>query len=83
MEEAGILLLEQELQGPPLTFHIESNEFDSFNNPFVDIAWRHPGWYKRLLFKRGDKDKVTMEVDGLRSCPVYTTERLQDLLNHC
>ncbi len=83
MEEAGILLLEQELQVPPLTFHIESSELDTFNNPFMDIAWRHPGWYKRLLFKRGDKDRVTVEVDGLRSCSVYSTERLQDLLNHC
>ncbi len=83
MEEAGILLLEQELQGPPLTFYIETSAGDIFNNPFMDIAWRHPGWYKHMVIKQGDRDRVTVEIDGLRSCPVYTTERLQDLLNHC
>lgn len=83
MEEAGILLLEQELLGSPLTFHVESPELDTFNNPYMDIAWRHPGWYKRVLFKRGERDRVTVEIDGLRSCPVYSTERLRDLLKHC
>lgn len=83
MEEAGILLLEQELQKPPLTFYIESSGLETFNNPFMDIARRHPGWYKRLQFRQADKDRVTVEVDGLRSCPVYSTERLQDLLIHC
>ena len=66
-----------------MTFHIESREDNVFNNAFIDIARHYPGWYKRINFKHGDSDKVAVEIDGLRSRPVYTTERLQDLLQHC
>ena len=66
-----------------MTFYVESREVNVYNNAFLDIARRYPGWYKRFYFKQGGSDNVAVEVDGLRSRPVYSTERLQDLLQHC
>ncbi len=83
MEEAGILLLDHELQTPPLTFNIEGLSSKQSMNPFIQIAHQHPGWYKKINFNTSDKDSATIEIDGIRSRPVNTTERLKDLLqNH-
>ena len=82
MEEAGILLIDHELQTPPLTFNIEGKISKPEKNPFIQIAHRHPGWYKQINFTENDKDAVSIEIDGIRSRPVTTTERLKDLLQH-
>ena len=82
MEEAGILLIDHELQTPPLTFNIEGKTCDPILNPFLQIAYRHPGWYKLIKFNASDKESVSIEIEGIRSRPVQTTERLKDLLHN-
>ena len=79
IEEAGILLLDLELNKKPLTFDIQTVDFIR-NNPFIATAHRQPGWYKLVKCQQADKNNVTIHIDGVQSRPLYSIERMHDIL---
>jgi len=81
MEDAGILLLEKEMNTTPVTFTLETNFDRRQQTPFLENIYRYPGWYKLIQWQHSEHERVTVTLDGLHSRPIYTTERLQDLLH--
>ncbi len=79
MEEAGILLLDLELNRPPLTIDIQTTN-SNIHNPFVTTAHRQPGWYKLIRRRQTGRDAAVVTIEGIRSRPVYSIERMHDLL---
>jgi uncharacterized protein len=82
MEEAGILLIDREMTTTPLTININGELNHPVVNEFKLIANRQPGWYKLIKFKHSDTVSASIEIDGIKSKPVTTPERLQQLLQY-
>ncbi|MBL1142664.1 MAG: hypothetical protein HND53_11585 [Proteobacteria bacterium] len=80
MEEAGILLVDREVLAPPLTINISGNKNDPAVNEFINIAHRHEGWYKLIRLNPSATISASIEIDGYKSKPVTTPEKLKRLL---
>jgi uncharacterized protein YyaL (SSP411 family) len=81
MEEAGILLIDREISMSPLTININGDKHDPVINEFINIAHRHEGWYKQINFIPSNDISATVEIDGFKSNPVTTPEKLKRLLH--
>ncbi len=80
MEEAGILLIDRETLNPPLTIDIYGDRNNPLVNEFKTIAHRHAGWYKLINLHPSKLAYASIEIDGIKSRPVTTAEKLQKLL---
>ncbi len=80
MEEAGILLIDREVLSPPLTIDIYGEHNNPLAKEFKTIAHRHDGWYKLINCHQSKLVYASIEIDGIRSRPVTTTEKLRQLL---
>lgn len=82
MEEAGILIIDREILTPPLTISISGNHNNPIVNEFKKIAHRHEGWYKSVRLNESNTISASIEIDGIKSKPVTTPERLRQLLQY-
>lgn len=80
MEEAGILLTDREVMNPPLKINIYGNESSPLVNKFKTIAHRHEGWFKVLNLYQSKLAYASIEIDGIKSRPVTTPEKLSHLI---
>ncbi len=80
MEEAGILLIDREVMTTPLTININGNKNNSIVNEFINIAHRHEGWYKLIKLNQSETASASVEIDGFKSKPVTSAEKLRRLL---
>ena len=83
MEEAGILLVDREIQSAPITINLYGHKDNPLFNEFRDIAYKHPGWYKLIRCHHSKLVYASIEIDGFISKPVTKTKRLKQLLLDC
>ena len=80
IEEAGILLVDKEIQIPPLTFNINGHKNNKQVRIFLNIAREYKGWYKLIKLNNSEEISVSIEIDGFKSKAIKTTEEINDLL---
>ena len=80
IEEAGILLVDKEIQTLPLTININSQRNDGPMLNFLKIAHRQKGWYKLIRLNKSQKTSASVEIDGFKSRLVNTSKELNELL---
>lgn len=80
MEEAGILLIDRETLTTPLTININGGKNEPLFNEFVNIAHRHEGWYKLINVNPSNTVSASLDIDGFKSKPVTSPEKLRRLL---
>ena len=80
MEEAGILLIDREISSPPLSISINGRRHDPVVDEFMKIAHHHAGWYKLIKFNRIEVASASIEIDGIKSKPVTSPDKLKNLL---
>ncbi|MFL2556123.1 MAG: hypothetical protein ACJ0Q4_04690 [Gammaproteobacteria bacterium] len=80
IEEAGVLLVDLETQTTPLTINIFGNKASTKTTEFLKIAHKKEGWYKLIKLHESKKDSVSIEIDGFKSKPVYSPDKLNELL---
>ncbi len=82
MEEAGILIIDRELSSRPLSIIINGERHDPVVKEFVNIAYRHEGWYKLIILKPAKTASALIEIDNIKSKPVITPMQLKLLLEN-
>ncbi len=80
MEEAGILLIDRETSNSPLTINIYGSHDNPLVNEFKTVAHRQPGWYKQINIIPSKLVYVSIEIDKIKSKPITTLEKFQQLL---
>jgi uncharacterized protein len=83
MEEAGILLIDREMSAAPLSITIHGKRHDPVVHEFLNIAYRYAAWYKLIKLNPSESASASIEIEGIKSKPVRSPEKLQQLLqNH-
>ncbi len=80
IEEAGILLIDREMQASPLTIDINGHVNNKLVMNFIDIAHRQKGWYKLIRFNKSEDISASIEIEGFKSKFVKTPDELSQLL---
>jgi len=80
MEEAGILLIDREVLNLPLTINIYGNDNNPLVSEFKTTAHRHQGWFKVINRYPSKLAYTSIEIDGIKSRPVTTAEKLRHLI---
>ena len=80
IEEAGILLVDREIQTPPLTFSISGCKYNKLVRNFLNIARSQKGWYKLIKLNKSQEVSASIEIDGFKSRIIKTTEEINNLL---
>lgn len=80
IEEAGILLIDREMQASPLTIDINGHVNNKLVMNFIDIAHRQKGWYKLIRFNKSEDISASIEIEGFMSKFVKTPDELSQLL---
>ena len=80
IEEAGILLVDREIQTPPLTININGDKDNKQVKNFLEIARKQKGWYKLIRLNKSKEISASIEIDGFKSRIVKTSKALNELL---
>ena len=80
IEEAGILLVDREIQTPPLTININGDKNNKQVRNFLEIARKQKGWYKLIRLNKSKEISASIEIDGFKSRIVKTSKELNELL---
>jgi len=80
IEEAGILLVDREIQTPPLTININGDKDNKQVRNFLEIAHKQKGWYKLIRLNKSKEISASIEIDGFKSRIVKTSKALNELL---
>ena len=80
IEEAGILLVDREIQTPPLTININGYKDNKQVRNFLNIARKQKGWYKLIRLNKSKEISASIEIDGFKSKIVKTSKELNELL---
>ena len=80
IEEAGILLVDREIQTPPLTININGDKDNKQVRNFLEIARKQKGWYKLIRLNKSKEISASIEIDGFKSRIVKTSKELNELL---
>ena len=80
IEEAGILLVDREIQTPPLTININGDKDNKQVRNFLEIARKQKGWYKLIRLNKSKEISASIEIDGFKSRIVKTSKALNELL---
>ena len=80
MEEAGILLVDRETHNKPLRIELFGHKHSPLFNDFLNIAHKHPGWYKLIRYTPSKLVYASIEIDGFKSKQITCSKKLEQLL---
>lgn len=80
IEEAGVLIIDREMQTPPLTININGSMNNHLVIEFINIAHKQEGWYKLIRLNESENVSASIEIDGFKSKSVVTPKALGELL---
>ena len=80
IEEAGILLLDNEMRNKPITFYFRGNRLLLNDSPLFRLILTFPGWYKTIRFIESTEESVVMKIDGILSRTLSSPEQLSRCL---
>ncbi len=82
MEEAGILLIEQEMKNPPPKMTVRGIPGHTLTHQLIRTIQNESGWYKVMNFGPGKKQSATIVIDNIVSKPVTSLHKLKSLLEN-